>query len=116
MPEIARITIAPTAGRVRVSRAGRVIADSAAALTLRETGRPPVQYLPRGDADMAALEPSRHVTHCPWKGDASYFSVAGDPAGRDAVWSYEAPLPAAAGIAGHLAFYADRFEIEILPG
>ena len=73
----------------------------------------PVLYIPREDADLAAYVPTTRSTHCPFKGDASYFTLKAE--GREAqnaVWSYEHPLPGAAGIAGHLAFYPDQVEIE----
>jgi uncharacterized protein (DUF427 family) len=105
------IAIEPNPKRVQVRFAGRVIADSRQALVLREASYPPVQYVPRGDVDMAALERSRHATTCPYKGEASYFTLnhAGTRA-ENAVWSYEHPHPAVAAIAGHLAFYPDRVE------
>jgi uncharacterized protein (DUF427 family) len=111
------ITIAPTKGRVRVVLGGTIVAESTRALTLTEASYPPVQYVPREDAQMDLFVPSAHTTHCPYKGDAAYFSLtAGGLAKRDAVWSYEKPFPAVAQIAGHLAFYPDRVDaIEILP-
>ncbi|WP_341705146.1 DUF427 domain-containing protein [Ferrovibrio sp.] len=112
------IAIAPAAGRVRVHFNGRIVADSRQALVLREASYPPVFYIPRGDADMSVCEPSTHGSHCPYKGDAGYFSLAVD--GRraeNAVWTYDAPYPAVAAIAGHLAFYPDRVDaIEQLDG
>ena len=108
------IAIAPTKGRVVVKAGGRVLADSRAALSLREASYPPVQYIPRTDADMSLLRPSTHTTHCPYKGDCSYFDIVGGAA--NAVWSYEQPFPAVAEIAGHLAFYPNRVEsIETIP-
>lgn len=105
------ITIEPNPRRVRVTFAGEVIAETTRALTLREAALPPVQYIPREDADMALLRPSATRTHCPYKGDASYFSIeAGDRRSADAVWCYEAPYPAVAAIAGHLAFYPHRVD------
>jgi uncharacterized protein (DUF427 family) len=111
------ITIAPAAKRVRVTFAGRVIADSKRALALREAGYPVVFYIPRADADMAVLQPTERHTHCPYKGEASYFSVAVDGrTAENAVWSYEQPYPAMAEIAGHLAFYPNRVDaIEEAP-
>ena len=79
----------------------------------RKGSLPPVFYVPRGDVHMERLAPSATTSHCPFKGDASYFSVPGGPA--DVAWSYETPLPAAAAIAGHLAFYPDKAEIETVP-
>ena len=105
------ITIEPNPNRVVVSAGGRVIADTTNALTLREAGYPPVQYIPREDVDMALLEPTKHATHCPYKGDASYFSVPlGGERSVNAVWTYEAPHEAMAQIKGHLAFYPDRVD------
>jgi uncharacterized protein (DUF427 family) len=118
MPDPAhdRIRIEPTGGRVRIVFGDLVVAETTRALTLHETGRPPVQYVPRADVNMALLEATPRVTQCPWKGAASYFSIAGaDPRGVNGLWTYETPLPAAAAIAGHIAVYADRFTIEILP-
>ena len=105
------ITIARNGQRVRVTFAGKVIADTTRALTLEEASYRPVQYIPREDTDMSLLQATRHASHCPYKGDASYFSIAVD--GRraeNAVWSYEQPYPAVAEIAGHLAFYPDRVD------
>ncbi|MFN3658317.1 MAG: DUF427 domain-containing protein [Pseudolabrys sp.] len=105
------IAVAPAKGRVRVRFAGRVIADTARALTLNEAGYRPVHYIPREDADMALLVRTAHATHCPYKGDASYFTIAAD--GRqsvNAVWSYEQPFPAVAAIKDHLAFYPSRVD------
>lgn len=105
------ITIEPTPSRVVVTVAGRVIADSERALTLREARYPPVQYIPREDVDMTAIERTDARTYCPYKGDASYYSVPGGGARSvDAVWTYEAPYEAVGAIAGHVAFYPDRVD------
>jgi uncharacterized protein (DUF427 family) len=104
------ITIAPTPGRVVVKLDGAVIADSVDALTLREGSYPPVQYIPRKDVRMDLLKPSDHQTYCPYKGDASYLGTEALP---NSVWSYEQPYDAVADIAGHLAFYPDRYEISV---
>ncbi len=109
------ITISPNPRRVSVSAAGSRIAETGAALTLREASYPAVQYIPRADAEMALLVPSEHRTHCPYKGACSYYSIpAAGAAGVNAVWSYEAPYPAVAAIAGHLAFYPDRVSLAEL--
>lgn len=110
------ITVTPTSGRVVVKVGGITVADSDAALTLREADYAPVQYLPREHVDMAQLERTTHATYCPYKGDCSYFSIpAGGERSRNAVWSYEAPYESVAAIASHLAFYPDRVDsIEIL--
>lgn len=105
------ITITRNAKRVRVVFAGLVIADTTRSLTLAEAGYPPVHYIPRADANMSLLKPSAHVSHCPYKGDASYYSIeAGGRSSDNAVWSYERPFPAMAEIAGYLAFYPSRVD------
>ena len=105
------ITITPNPKRVRVTFAGQVIAATNRALTLQEARYRPVQYVPRDDARMALLTRTEHATHCPYKGDASYYTIeAGGRRSENAVWSYENPYPAMAEIAGHLAFYPDRVD------
>lgn len=82
------ITIEPNANRVVVTVAGKVIASSTDALTLREASYPEVQYIPRKDVDMDALARTDHATYCPFKGDASYFSiVAGGERSVNAIWT-----------------------------
>jgi uncharacterized protein (DUF427 family) len=105
------ITIEPTPGRVVVKVAGRVVADTGAALTLREANYPPVQYLPKRDVDMSLLTPTDHATYCPYKGDCSYYSIpaAGDR-GTNSVWSYATPYDAVAAIKDHVAFYPNRVD------
>ena len=105
------ITITPYRGRVVVRVGGRVIADTKAALRLAEASYPVAFYIPRADADMAALVQSDHHTYCPYKGECSYFGIPGER-GVNAVWSYEMPYPAVAAIKDHLACYPDRVEIE----
>ena len=110
------ITIAPNPRRVRITAGGKIVAETARALVLREAAYPAVQYVPRADADMTLLSATDRQTHCPYKGDASYFTIHADGAALDnAVWSYEAPYDAVKEIAGHLAFYPDRVKIEELP-
>jgi uncharacterized protein (DUF427 family) len=105
------ITIEANAGRVTVTVAGRVLADSTRALTLREAAYPPVHYFPRADVDMTLLERSAHASYCPFKGEAAYYSIpAGDERAVNAAWTYEEPYPAVAQIAGHVAFYPDRVD------
>jgi uncharacterized protein (DUF427 family) len=105
------ISIAPNPARVIVSIAGRVIADTRRALTLKESSYPAVQYIPRQDVDMALLQRTDHATYCPYKGDCAYYSipVGGDRA-ANAVWTYETPYAAVAAIKDHLAFYPDRVD------
>jgi uncharacterized protein (DUF427 family) len=105
------ITITRNPERVVVTVGGQVIADTTAALTLREASYPPVQYIPRKDADMAALARSATTSYCPYKGEASYFSIpAGGARSVDAIWSYETPHDAVAAIKDHLAVYPDRVD------
>ncbi len=105
------ISIKPNPARLLITVAGRVIADTRAALTLREASYPAVQYIPREDVLMALLERTEHATYCPYKGDCSYYSIPlGGARSVNAVWSYEAPFPAVAAIRGHLAFYPSRID------
>jgi len=105
------ITISRNGRRVRVRFAGRTIADTTRALTLKEAHYPPVHYIPRADADMSAFTRTAHHTHCPYKGDASYFTLAADGrSAENAVWSYEQPFPAVAEIKEYLAFYPNRVD------
>ena len=107
------ITITPNPKRVRVSIDGVVIADTTHALTLKEASYPAVQYVPRTDANLALMSRTDRVTHCPYKGDANYFSIVAEgKAIANASWTYETPFPAMADIAGHLAFYPDKVRIE----
>lgn len=110
------IAISPVAGRVVIRFAGVVILSTRDALELTEASYPPVFYLPREHAEMGFFEPSGKKTSCPYKGEASYFSLrAGGIYTPDAVWSYAAPYPAVAAIAGRLAFYPQHVQVEISP-
>ena len=107
------ITITANPRRVRVTADGVVIAETTHALTLKEARYPAVQYVPREDANMALLERTDRVTHCPYKGDASYYSIKANGKTLDnAIWTYETPFPAMAEISHHLAFYPDKVKIE----
>ena len=107
------ITIAPAKGRVVVRFGGEIVADTTYALELREATYKPVFYIPRGDAKLSHFHRTAHSTHCPYKGDASYFDLkAADSSVPNAVWSYETPFPAMAEIKGHLAFYPNHVSIE----
>jgi uncharacterized protein (DUF427 family) len=112
------ITIERNTHRIVIAVAGRVVADTRAALTLREASYAPVQYIPRKDVDTALLEPTDHATYCPYKGDCAYYSIPlGGERSVDAVWTYEAPNAAVAAIRDHVAFYPDRVDaIEERPG
>jgi len=111
------ITITAAPHRVRVTFAGRVVADTTRALSLAEASYAPVMYIPPEDVDLTTLERTDHNTHCPYKGKASYYSIhTNDRNAQNAVWSYEQPLEAVAAIAGYMAFYRDRVDsLEQLP-
>lgn len=97
--------------RVIVTLGGTVIADTTDAITLQEAAYPAVQYIPRKDVDMSALVRSETTSYCPYKGEASYFSIAsGGPRFVDAIWTYETPHDAVKEIEDHLAFYPDRID------
>ena len=107
------ITITQNPRRLRVLADGVVIADTTRALTLKEASYPAVQYVPREDAKMELLQRTDRVTHCPYKGDASYYSVVANGKTLDnAIWTYETPFPAMTEISGRLAFYPDKVKIE----
>ncbi|ALL71010.1 hypothetical protein K788_0002161 (plasmid) [Paraburkholderia caribensis MBA4] len=105
------IAIERNPSRVVVTVAGRVVADTRDALTLREAHYAPVFYIPRKDVDIALLERTEHSTYCPYKGDAAYFSIpSGGERAVNAIWTYESPYPAVESIREHLAFYSDRVD------
>jgi uncharacterized protein (DUF427 family) len=112
-----RITTAPARARVRVVFKGEAIADSEDAIRLEEAGHAPVYYLPRRDVQMDRLVRTAHRTHCPFKGDASYYSLAEGAA--NAVWSYEQPYDEVIVIKDRLAFYpqkVDAITVTPVPG
>ena len=106
------ITVEPAAARITVTAGGTPVADTTAALALQEAKYPTVYYIPLADVRSDVLKPSDHTTYCPYKGDASYYSIAtaeGELA--DVVWYYAEPYAAVADIAGHVAFYANKVDI-----
>jgi uncharacterized protein (DUF427 family) len=105
------ISIEPNPDRVIVTVAGKTVADTRRALTLREADYEPVAYIPLEDVDRSLLESTDHSSYCPFKGDANYYSVpAGGKRSANAVWEYRSPYPAVDEIAGHVAFYPDRVD------
>lgn len=111
------ITVSPTGTRVTVRVGGVTVAKSDNALSLAESSMPVVQYIPIGDVDQSLLRRTDTQTYCPFKGDASYYSVQ-LPDGQtetDLIWTYEQPYEAVAQIAGHVAFYQNRAEITVDP-
>ena len=109
------IMISPAEGKICVTVAGTIVAESTQALRLEEKGYPPVYYLPRSDADMSLLVRTTHYTYCPYKGDCTYYSVPiGGTKSEYAVWTYEQPYEAMADIKDYLAFYPARVDaIEV---
>ncbi len=106
-----RLEILPSAKRVKVVFNGTVVADTTSALLLRETRYAPVYYLPREDVRMDLMERTGHHTHCPFKGNASYWNLTvGEKSAENVVWSYEEPLPEVAELEGYLAFYQNRMD------
>ena len=102
--------IGPAGVRVRITFNGEVVADSRDAVRLDEGNYAPVYYLPRKDVKMERLIRTSHTTHCPHKGDATYYSVSNGRTARNAVWSYERPLVQVQAIKDHLAFYPDKVD------
>jgi uncharacterized protein (DUF427 family) len=109
------ITIGPTGARVTVRIGGVTVAETDKALSLAEANYPVAQYIPLEDVDQSLLDRSTTQTYCPYKGDASYYSVntPGGTTEADVIWTYEHPYPSVAEIAGHVAFYPDRSEITV---
>lgn len=105
------ITLSMTGVHVIVTSGGKVIADTRRAVTFIESKYSPVQYIPREDVDMSLLELTEHKTYCPYKGEASYFSIRDvGERGINAMWSYVGAHPVVAQIDGCLAFYPDRVD------
>jgi len=106
------IVIQPSTSRVVVKVGDQTVADTREALSLREASYPPVLYIPLADVDQSLLQETDHQTYCPYKGDASYYSIpaAGD-AGENAVWRYREPYDSVSEIKDTVAFYSDRVEI-----
>ena len=108
------ITITPAALHVEVSLGGQRLAESSRPVLLEETGLPTRYYPPREDVRTDLLQRTDTATHCPFKGDASYWSAqVGGTTYKDVAWSYEAPIPQAVGIAGLLCFYPERVELTV---
>lgn len=108
------ITITPTDAHVIVRIGDQLIAETDAALSLRESSYPAVQYIPVADVAERFLQRSDTTTYCPFKGEATYYDVTlGDSTVADAIWTYEQPYPAVAAIAGHVAFYPDKAEVTV---
>ncbi|MBN2702331.1 MAG: DUF427 domain-containing protein [Methylohalobius sp. ZOD2] len=108
-----RIDLKSHSGRVRIWAGDALIAETHRAIELRKTGYPPRLYIPREDVEMTRLRRSATTTHCPFKGDTTYYSVELDGETiNDAAWSYEAPFEAVAPIRGRLAFDPELVRIQ----
>ena len=109
-----RITVTPHDGRVTVRFGDTIVATSDRALDLREGSYPVVVYVPRDDVDETALIRTSHTSYCPYKGDATYFSITdGTDTVENAAWTYEAPYADVAAIKNALAFYANKVTLEV---
>ncbi len=106
------ITVEPHPGTVSARFGDILLAESSKAVILREGRYPPVIYFPRSDVRTDTLTPMEHTTHCPFKGDARYWSVTGEEKGENAVWGYDEPFEQMESIREHVAFYVDRVTIE----
>jgi uncharacterized protein (DUF427 family) len=112
------ITVRPADVRVVVRAGDHVVADTTDALALQESTYPVAYYVPLADVDQSVLRRTDHSTYCPYKGDASYYSVV-TPDGTErpnSVWSYETPYAAVAPIEKRVAFYTDKFEVTVVSG
>ncbi len=106
-----RVDLDPSTTRVRVTFGGEVVADSDRTLVVRETKHAPVVYFPREDVRFDLLEPTSHTTFCPFKGEASYWTLrVGDRVEENVIWSYADPFDEVAGLKDYVSFYADRVD------
>jgi uncharacterized protein (DUF427 family) len=107
-----RVNLEPNDARVCLRLGDEIIADSSKTVLMRETKLPPVLYFPKADVRFDHLEKTDHESFCPFKGDASYWTVrAADRVEENAVWGYEDPFDEVAGLSEYVSFYADRFTL-----
>lgn len=112
-----RIRMHANPRRVRALYQNHVIADSDDVITLEEEGLPAVQYFPRDDVSMEYMSKTDRHTTCPYKGEASYYTILMEGVFADnAVWSYEDPIEGMEALRGRVAFYPDRVEVYELAG
>ncbi|WP_086828107.1 DUF427 domain-containing protein [Allokutzneria sp. NRRL B-24872] len=107
------ITVTPSSDHVVVRVGERVIADTSKSLVLQESTYPAVRYVPLDDVDQSQLRRTETSTHCPYKGDAGYYAITGEPELTDVVWFYEQPYEAVREIAGHVAFYPSQVSVTV---
>jgi len=109
-----RVDILPSSRHVRVEVDGITVAEAPRPTILFETGLPPRYYLPRTDVRMDLLTPTATVSHCPYKGQAEYWSVStGDAVHPDLAWSYPTPFPESQRIAGLISFYNEKVDLYV---
>lgn len=107
------VTVKQNDADIRILANGEVVAESHAALTVLEKGHKPVLYLPPQDVRRDLLQQTSHSTHCPYKGDATYWTVtAGGVAIENAAWSYDDPSPQVAQLKGYFAFHTERVDVQ----
>jgi uncharacterized protein (DUF427 family) len=117
MTQAHQITITPAGRHVVATLDGEILAVSDRAMVLDETGLRPRYYFPREDVRMELLEPTSTESTCPFKGQASYWSVkVGGKVHEDLVWSYETPIPQAEDVAGLLCFWDEKADMTIVAG
>ena len=110
-----RVELEPSRERLRVTFRDTPVADSERALVVRETKHAPVVYFPREDVRFELLERTAHQTFCPFKGEASYWTLrVGERCEENAVWSYEDPFDEVAGLKDYVAFYPERVECSVV--
>jgi uncharacterized protein (DUF427 family) len=109
-----RIDILPSSRHVRIDIDGVTVAESSNPALLFETGLPVRYYLPKTHVRLDLVTHTDSESHCPYKGQAEYWSVrTGDAAHKDVAWSYPTPLPESLGVAGHIAFYDERVDVFV---
>jgi uncharacterized protein (DUF427 family) len=108
-----RVDILPSSRHIRVAVDGITIAETSKPTLLFETGLPTRYYLPKTHVRMDLLEPSDSRSHCPYKGEAEYWSLRSDDVGADLAWSYRTPLPESQKIAGLISFYTDKVDLYV---
>jgi uncharacterized protein (DUF427 family) len=107
-----RVDLLPESRRIKVVFGGTTIADTGSALRVEETGHGPVYYLPEEDVRLELIRPTEHHTRCPYKGEASYWTIelSGGRRSENAVWAYPQPYDEVAKLAGYYAFYPNRVD------
>ena len=112
-----RVDIAPATVHVKVEIAGQVVAETRRAQRVDGSNHGPVYYVPRADVNAALLSKTEHTSYCPYKGHASYYTIAANGrTSENAIWSYETPYDECSDIAGYMAFYPSRVDELTIDG